>query len=45
MACFDNGVDRLKSAISNVEKKEEAKASMKKILFRKKCSEEGRKKS
>ena len=26
MACFDDAVDRLKSAISNVEKKEEAKA-------------------
>ena len=45
MVRFDDVVDMLKSAISNVEKKEEAKTKMKKILFRKKCSEEGCKKS
>ena len=45
MVRFDDVVDMLKSAISNVEKKEEAKTKMKKILFRKKYSEEGCKKS
>ena len=45
MACFDNGVDRLKSAISNVEKKEEAEAKheeniIQEEMFRRRTQEE-----
>ena len=39
MASFDDVVDRLKSAISNVEKKEEAKVKHEENIFQEECSE------
>ena len=45
MTRFDDVVLCLKSPVSNVEKRKKPRESMKNILFRKKCSEEGCKKS
>ena len=45
MGRFDDVVNRLKSAISHVKKKEEAKAKHEEILSRKRYSEGGCKKS
>ena len=39
VASFDDVVDRLKSAISNVEKKEEAKVKHEENIFQEECSE------
>ena len=45
MAHFDDVVDRLKGAIINVEKKEEAKLNHEENIFREKCLKEECKKS